>query len=76
MSDLSELIRRSIKFANWAAGEGICPVAQSEELNPDEFLFAYASATDDTDWETLADRVAAHVESAPPLSPDTQEGRE
>ena len=69
MSDLSELVRRALRFAEWAAGEGICPVAQSEELNPDEFLFAYSSATDDTDWETLADRVAAHVEKLEAQSP-------
>lgn len=61
MSDLSELVRRAIKFANWAAGEGICPERQSEECNPDEFLFAYSSATDDTDWDTLADRIGEQI---------------
>ena len=63
MSDLSELIRRAIKFSNWAAGEGICPQLTSEEENPDEFLSAYFSATDDFDCETLADRVAAKIEA-------------
>ena len=61
MSDLSDLIRHSLRFAVWAAGEGIC----ASEDDPEEFLLAYSSATDDTDWDTLADGVSGKVESMP-----------
>jgi len=61
------LIKRSIAFTDWAAGEGICPAgykdADREERNPDEFLFAYSLETADEDWDTLADRIAAAFKS-------------
>lgn len=61
------LIKRSIAFADWAAGEGICPGQYKDprkaEKNPDEFLYAYSLETHDEDWPTLADRVAAAFKS-------------
>lgn len=57
------LIKRSIAFADWAAGEGICPVGYGDDAaadkNPDEFLWSFSKATNDEDWPTLAHRVAA-----------------
>jgi len=56
------LVKRSIAFVDWAAGEGICPAAYKdpdrEQRNPDEFLFAYSLETADEDWDTLAERIA------------------
>jgi hypothetical protein len=61
------LIKRSIAFADWAAGEGICPGEYKDprraEKNPDEFLYAYSLETQDEDWVTLGDRVAAAFKS-------------
>ena len=64
MSDLNAmktLIRRAIKFSDWAAGEGISPAGYGEkdheERNPDEFLLAYSVATGDEDWNGLSDRI-------------------
>lgn len=60
-----KLIRHAIAFADWAAGEGICPAGYSDptaaERNPDEFLFAYSSATNDEDWGTVATRISAEI---------------
>lgn len=63
VSALGELVRRAIRFSDWAAGEGICPTAGSSLENPDEFLFAYSQATGDEDWATLADRAATRIGS-------------
>lgn len=64
------LIKRCIAFADWAAGEGICPVGyndpEAEDRNPDEFLFAYSQATGDEDWSSLADRLSAVPEGDKP----------
>lgn len=61
------LVKRSIAFANWAAGEGICPGSYSDprksEKNPDEFLYAYSLETHDDDFPTLAARIAAAFKS-------------
>lgn len=69
MSDIGAiktLIRRAIKFADWAAGEGICPAGHGEaeegERNPEEFLFSYSTETGDEDWDTLADRIASRID--------------
>lgn len=73
MSDLSLLVMRCIRFANWAAGEGICPEAfanDTDPVNPDEILFAYSSATDDTDWDTLAVRIGEQISELEELAID------
>lgn len=58
------LIRRSIAFACWAAGEGICPIkdrVDDAEICPEEFFMEYSVQEDDEDWETLAERISAKV---------------
>ena len=52
------LIRNAIRFANWAAGEGLCPADDQGVPAPEDFLFAYSTATGDEEWDTLADRIA------------------
>lgn len=73
MSALSDLVYRAVTFANWAAGEGICPESgQDPERNPDEFLMMYSNETDVEDWDGLAAALKAEVEAleatqTPPL---------
>ena len=50
--EMVELIYQSVRFAEWAAGEGICPGEDAE--SPEEFLLRYAQATDAPDCEDLA----------------------
>lgn len=62
----AELVYQSVRFANWAAGEGICPIADEPALPPDEFLLAFSEATGFEDWEGLdvgaRERLAAMAE--------------
>jgi hypothetical protein len=62
---MKTLIRRAIKFSDWAAGEGLCPAGcddtDQEERSPEEFFFAYSTATGDEDWNGLSDRVFARI---------------
>jgi len=64
---VSQLVERCVAFANWAAGEGICPGAYKDprkaEKNPDEFLYAYEMATHDDDWASLHARLLAAFKS-------------
>lgn len=58
------LVNRALAFADWAAGEGICPEMSyykpdiRQEKNPDEFLSAYSDETLDDEWGTLGNRIA------------------
>lgn len=64
---MATLIRRAIKFADFAAGEGICPAGwgedDSKDRNPDEFLLDYWKAANDTDFDNTADKVAGTLEA-------------
>jgi hypothetical protein len=63
---MAKLIKRAINFADWAAGQGICPYEygskEALEGNPDEFLLDYGEATGEQDFESLGERVAAIVD--------------
>lgn len=71
---LAEMIRQSIRFSSWAAGEGICPIAGEPASAPDDFMMAYSVATGDEQWETLADRVATRILSVLEASPADTRG--
>ena len=60
-----KLIKESVRFAVWAAGEGICPARRQPADDPEEFLFAYATASGDEDYDTLADRIEAALAASP-----------
>ena len=60
-SPLEELVFQSVRFADWAAGEGICPLASEGVEEPADFLFAYSRASGDEEWETMADRISSYV---------------
>jgi len=54
---LLTMLWHAVRFSNWAAGEGQCPNEDQGVRAPDEFLFDFSKATDEEDWETLADRL-------------------
>lgn len=58
------LIHEALRFAVWAAGEGIAPEKGEDARDPEEFLFDYSLETNDTDWETLPDRLMAGIARA------------
>lgn len=62
------LIHEALRFAVWAAGEGIAPADGEPASAPEDFLMDYSNATGDVDWDGLANRILAaleHVEPAP-----------
>ena len=54
-SPLAELVFHAVRFSNWVAGQGICPVESEGVTEPENFLMSYSDATGDDDWE-MADR--------------------
>lgn len=50
-----KLIRKAIKFANLAAGEGI----YIEGIGPEDFLMEYSVETGFEDWDAMDDYVFA-----------------
>lgn len=56
MDARENLIVEALRFAVWAAGEGIAP---QDVTGPEDFLFDYSTATGDEDWDTLPDRLLA-----------------
>ena len=50
---LAKLVYESVRFANWAAGQGICPVEGEPAMSPEDFLFEYSTALDIDDWDGL-----------------------
>lgn len=62
--EMVDLIREAIRFANWGAGQGLCPGAEEGISGPEDFLFEYSCKSGDEDWETLADRVSAALRDA------------
>jgi hypothetical protein len=51
------MLSEAVRFAAWAAGEGICPVDGQPAKAPEDFLMAYSEATGEEEWETMADRL-------------------
>ena len=52
---MRQMIVQAVRFANLAAGEGIC----IDDLEPETFLFDYSQATGNEDWDTLPARILA-----------------
>lgn len=59
MTPLVTMLVEAVRFASWAAGQGLCPVEGEPARAPEDFLFDYSTATGETDWETMADRLPA-----------------
>lgn len=64
ISPLAKLVYDAIRFAYLGAGEGLGLTDEEtgETLWPEDFLMAFTDATDDEEWETFAQRIAAEVE--------------
>jgi hypothetical protein len=65
MNPVEKLIYEAVKFANWAAGQGISPVDGEDASAPDEFLMRYSDETGDVDWDTLAFRLSREAAPTP-----------
>jgi len=50
---LAKLVYEAMRFAIWAAGQGI--MAERGTLDPEDFLFDYSKAMDVDDWDGLAE---------------------
>lgn len=76
----AEMIYQSVRFANWAAGQGICPVEGEPAEAPDEFLMAFSDATGFEDWEGLdvgaRDRLTASQAEAAALRVERDEAKD
>jgi len=58
MTKLETLIYESVRFANWAAGEGISPSTGENATAPEDFLFEFCrDEMDDPDWDRLPEVV-------------------
>lgn len=55
---LANLVRDALIFANWAAGECLCPEGIPA---PEDFLTEYSDSTGDEDWETFSVRISAAI---------------
>lgn len=56
------LVSASLRFADWAAGEGICPI-DSDIPDPETFLFDACRALDRDDWPPMIEMVVAGLRS-------------
>jgi hypothetical protein len=53
MTKLEKLIYEAIRFASWAAGEGLGPVDGEPAMAPEDFLFEYCRDMAEPDWDKL-----------------------
>lgn len=53
----AKLLYDALRFAVWAAGEGIEPVKGEDAEAPEDFLMAYSEKLGDDEWETLPARM-------------------
>ena len=51
------LIYEALRFAVWAAGEGLYPAEGEPAQAPEEFLFQYSKAMDVDDWDKLPEAI-------------------
>lgn len=54
---IPDLVYEALRFANFAAGEGICPASEDDARDPALFLSDYTDQTGDDDWDALAARI-------------------
>ncbi len=54
---LAEMVYEVMRFASWAAGEGIAPADGEPAKDPAIILLDYCKATDIDDWEQLPDMI-------------------
>ncbi|MDE5451294.1 hypothetical protein GWE18_00185 [Bradyrhizobium sp. CSA112] len=52
-------IYEALRFALWAAGEGICPAPGELATAPEDFLFEYTNAIDGDDWDGVPESITS-----------------
>jgi hypothetical protein len=62
---LAKLVYEAMRFAIWAAGQGIMAEGGESTLDPEDFLFDYSSAMDVEDWDGLAEVARDAILNAP-----------
>lgn len=62
MTPLTKLVYDAIRFSFVALEDGISYEREGERLDPENFFMDYSDATEDIEWETFAQRIAAEVE--------------
>ena len=58
----AKMIYEALRFASWAAGEGLAPIDGEDAQAPEDFLYVYSCKTGDEDWDTLPQRMAEKYE--------------
>jgi hypothetical protein len=51
MNAWEEMIVASVRFAVWAAGEGLAPIGGPQ--GPEDFLYIFSERTGHEDWDSL-----------------------
>lgn len=54
---MMEMVYEAIRFATWAAGQGICPDEGEPCKAPEDILYEYSQRIDIDDWDTLPEFV-------------------
>lgn len=55
------LIYEALRFAIWAAGEGLCPAPGELATAPEDFLFEYSKVIDADDWDGIPEAICAKI---------------
>lgn len=58
-----EMVYEAMRFATWAAGQGICPVEGEPCKAPEDFLYEYSLRIDIDDWDALPEFVKSELSS-------------
>lgn len=61
---LVSTVYEAMRFALWAAGQGIFPEAGEPAVAPEDFLFEYSKAVDVDDWDGLPELFRDEIKSA------------
>jgi hypothetical protein len=62
---LAKLVYEAMRFAVWAAGQGLMAQKGEPTLDPEDFLFDYSKAMDIDDWDGLPEVARDAVMNAP-----------
>lgn len=70
---LATLVYEAMRFAIWAAGQGIMAERGEPTLDPEDFLFDYSKAMDVDDWEGLAEVARDAITARPNCDVQTRD---
>ncbi len=61
MTPEQTLVYEALRFAIWAAGEGLIPIDGEPARSPEDFIYEFAAATGFDDWDNLPDSIIQRV---------------